>query len=118
MRLLNFEYHGIGVWPEIGLAKVTSYVFVCCCTRVRAHVPVVIVLTHLQVIAMLDDLEYDCFFQGQGRLFRLTGCFTPQWDIKTWSNVVCTRRRDPLLSVLESFRATPATLYALSAPSV
>ena len=25
---------------------------------------------------------------------------------------------DPLLSVLESFRATPATLYALSAPSV
>jgi hypothetical protein len=69
------------------------------------------------VIAMLDDLEYDCFFQGQGRLFRLTGCFTPQWDIKIWSNVVCTRRSDPLLSVLESFRATLAR-YAVSASSV
>ncbi len=67
---------------------------------------------------MLDELEYDCYFQGQGRLFRLTGCFDAQWEIKTWSNVVCTRRRDPLLDVLESFRATSASLYALAVPFV
>ncbi len=24
VRLLNFEYHGIGVWPEVGLEKVSS----------------------------------------------------------------------------------------------
>jgi len=26
VRLLNFEYHGIGVWPEVGLERVRSFV--------------------------------------------------------------------------------------------
>lgn len=44
--------------------------------------------------------------QGQGRVFRLTGCWHPKLELWEWSNVLCTRRTDPFRDVLEkSFRA-------------
>jgi hypothetical protein len=53
---------------------------------------------------MLDDSGYDCFFMGNGRLFRITGCWAPDLEFKGWSNVMCTRRGDELLQVFEGYR--------------
>lgn len=74
--MLSFEYHSVGLWKNLSLKA---------------------------VVALLDDVGYDCWFQGQRRLFRITGCYVPQWETKAWSNVVCANRRDSYHSVLTQY---------------
>lgn len=67
--VITFEYHFLGVWPQYQLADVA---------------------------VKLGGLNYVCYYSGQigaeGSLARLTGCFTPVYEMHDWSNVVCVRR--------------------------
>ena len=61
IRSIIFEYHGIGPW-----------------------------LNHLlqNVVNMMDGYGLDCYFQGNGRLWRLTGCWDNAYESHWWSNVM------------------------------
>ena len=48
--------------------------------------------------------QLDCFWAGQGILFPITRLWDPRYDaVKDWSNVVCAKRKDVWLDVLNSF---------------
>eukprot|EP00543_Licmophora_paradoxa_P011052 CAMPEP_0202476622 /NCGR_PEP_ID=MMETSP1360-20130828/93515_1 /ASSEMBLY_ACC=CAM_ASM_000848 /TAXON_ID=515479 /ORGANISM="Licmophora paradoxa, Strain CCMP2313" /LENGTH=1218 /DNA_ID=CAMNT_0049103835 /DNA_START=54 /DNA_END=3708 /DNA_ORIENTATION=+ len=75
-RYLEFEYHGIGPWVDQKLEDAVSF---------------------------LDDLGFTCYFLGQGRLFRLTGCWIDNFEIHRWSNVGCVHRLERhWLAIMES----------------
>jgi hypothetical protein len=59
--VIEFEYHGIGSWANESIHE---------------------------TINLLHDLgRYECFWQGSGKLSRLLpGC---DYEIRTWSNLVC-----------------------------
>jgi hypothetical protein len=64
-------------------------------------------LTKLETIIQdLAKMSYVCYFQGQGRLFRLTGCWTDLYEINRWSNIACVKRKDIWYSVMENHRVT------------
>eukprot|EP01039_Chlorochromonas_danica_P002374 gene2374-2606_t len=68
VRVLIFEYHKIYPWNEFALANV---------------------LTSLQAY------DFDCYFQGQGRLWKITGnCWHEKYEFHEWSNVMCFQRND------------------------
>ena len=58
-----FEYHGIGLWKDLTLERV------------------------------VDELDtsygYVCYLGGRPTLTRLTGCSSPEYEFKWWSNVLC-----------------------------
>ncbi|KDD77127.1 hypothetical protein H632_c13p3 [Helicosporidium sp. ATCC 50920] len=74
VRLLSFEYHGVGFWPK---------------TRLRG------------VVQWLAGLDYVCYFDGQPHLARLTGCWDEAYEFHDWSNVVCVQRDSSLYARLE-----------------
>lgn len=74
--MLSFEYHMVGLWKDLSLKA---------------------------VVTLLDEAGYDCWFQGQRRLFRVTGCYVPQWEFQAWSNVVCARRGDTYHGILGKY---------------
>ena len=57
------------------------------------------------VIRFLDRRDYECFFEGKGRVWPLSGsCWHWRYDHWTaWSNVVCVRRGDEWLATLATF---------------
>lgn len=66
VHLLYFEYNKIGLWRSIDLQE---------------------------TVALLDLLDYGCFFAGQPTLTSISGsCWDPAYEIKYWSNVVCAYR--------------------------
>ncbi|CAF1220708.1 unnamed protein product [Adineta steineri] len=67
IRILIFENHGIGTW------KTTSL---------------------LTVIEFLSKEGFICYMLGKTGLARLTNCWSPAFDIKRWSNVLCVHREE------------------------
>jgi len=95
-RMIEFEYHAIGVWGP-GSDKVQLK----------------------QVVDALDAAGYSCYLQGKdGTLVNLTGtCWSPEYEMSTWSNVLCTLRGDVWHAAAESMCAwktgyTPRVLLA------
>ena len=77
VEYLEFEYNFMGMWEE----------------------------QHLyDIVEMLDQNEFTCYFSGVKRLWRITGCWMLYFDVHTWSNVACVnRKRVPrLASKMES----------------
>ena len=70
VRLLLFEYNGIGMWPSTNL---------------------------YQVIAELGERNYMCYKIGRTGILPLTGCWSPKFEIKFWSNVLCLSIREQRL---------------------
>mmetsp|Transcript_37651 Transcript_37651/g.118658 ORF Transcript_37651/g.118658 Transcript_37651/m.118658 type:complete len:343 (-) Transcript_37651:6132-7160(-) len=64
--VVQFEYHGIGLWKTATLKN---------------------------VIESMDGQGYTCFFDGRRHLTRITGCWSPHFEFHDWSNVVCGNRR-------------------------
>ncbi|WIA15607.1 hypothetical protein OEZ85_002234 [Tetradesmus obliquus] len=80
--ILQFEYHGIGVWgtsPEFTLKA---------------------------VVKDLELLGYICYFEGK-LLTRLTGCWSDAFEVKGWSNVVCVTSTKPVQAVLRAYSLAP-----------
>ena len=80
VRVLEFEYHGIGLWKRERALKDT--------------------------IAQLHGIGYTCFWQGNfGCLAPLSPpCWNDRFERKVWSNVVCAAE-PPLVSELMSITA-------------
>lgn len=74
VRVLIFEYHENCPWAMTSLKK---------------------------KINQLAELEYDCYFEGTKRVWKLTGCWDPLYEIYGWANVICVRRGDVWHNVLE-----------------
>ncbi|UJR18068.1 hypothetical protein I4U23_004968 [Adineta vaga] len=72
VKILLFEYHGIGMWSQTSL---------------------------FQVITNLDKKGYICYQLGKTGLFQLTSCWSSKFEKKVWSNVLCLSRRESKLMV-------------------
>jgi FkbM family methyltransferase len=84
IRMVSFEYHKNCPWP----------------------------LTTLEsVIYDLALMNYICYYQGQGRLFRITGCWDDLYEMNMWSNIVCIKRHDIWYKVLEKYRVNGKMAY-------
>jgi hypothetical protein len=76
VRILEFEYHMHRAWKATSLEA---------------------------VVARLDAHGYDCFFENSASLTRLTGCWHGNFEIRGWSNVICTLRTEvAVMGVLNS----------------
>ena len=56
-----------------------------------------------------NGLSFTCYWAGQRRLWRITGCWMRYYDVHTWANVACVNRRlvPKLASRMEAvFRTT------------
>lgn len=75
VRCVIFEYHAVGHWES----------------------------TQLQTV--LQDLEaadFECYFQGQGRLWKITdGCWHANYEFHDWSNVMCIQKQDSWLKIVQ-----------------
>eukprot|EP00557_Chaetoceros_sp_GSL56_P014739 CAMPEP_0176485872 /NCGR_PEP_ID=MMETSP0200_2-20121128/5271_1 /TAXON_ID=947934 /ORGANISM="Chaetoceros sp., Strain GSL56" /LENGTH=515 /DNA_ID=CAMNT_0017882545 /DNA_START=26 /DNA_END=1573 /DNA_ORIENTATION=- len=73
VEYLEFEYNWMGSWKN----------------------------QHLyDVIEMLDDVDFTCYWAGNQKLWRLTGCWQLYFDVHAWSNVACVnRKRVPRLAM-------------------
>lgn len=80
VRCIIFEYHQHCPWPKTPLFQL---------------------IKDLHVAA-----GYVCYFEGQGRLFRLTGNHNPLFEIHHWSNVICVQKHDIWYGVLEKYKVT------------
>jgi hypothetical protein len=80
-RIIEFEYHNIGMWGP-GSDKVQLK----------------------QLVDTLDAAGYSCYLQGKdGTLVDLTGtCWSPEYEMYTWSNVLCLLRSDVWHAAAES----------------
>lgn len=78
VRVLIFEYHRFPPWGQYALAAVKDE---------------------------LAGLGFECYFQGQGRLWRITGegCWSPRFEFHEWSNVMCVQRQDLWHQTLQQF---------------
>lgn len=48
------------------------------------------------------EANYDCYFIGQMRLWKVTGCWHPLWETKVRSNVMCLLRQDAWHTLAEN----------------
>ncbi|CAF1090302.1 unnamed protein product [Rotaria magnacalcarata] len=70
IRLMIFEYHGVGMWSTTTLEK---------------------------VVHNLDRQGYACYQLGRTGILRLTNCWAPIFERKMWSNVLCISRSERIL---------------------
>jgi FkbM family methyltransferase len=76
VRILEFEYHVHRAWRATSLEA---------------------------VVARLDALGMDCFFENLASLTRLTGCWHGSYEVRGWSNVVCAlRSEEAVMGVLHA----------------
>ena len=76
-RSISFEYHSIGLWPSLKLKDAVN---------------------------LLAQYDYDCFFEGSGRLWRITSsCWDEQYEFHVWSNVLCMLRGDIWHETIDKF---------------
>jgi hypothetical protein len=56
----------------------------------------------------MDSYGYDCYFQGSGRLWKITGenCWVNIYEFHHWSNIMCVRREDIWYQTLQPFVVT------------
>jgi methyltransferase, FkbM family len=45
------------------------------------------------VIEMLDEIGFTCYWAGKQKLWRVTGCWQLYFDVHTWSNLACANRK-------------------------
>jgi hypothetical protein len=67
----------------------------------------------------LDDIGFTCYWAGKGELWRITGCWQPQFRGAYWSNVACANRQlaPSLLRIMESiFQKTVSTTLHPKSP--
>lgn len=62
---LEFEFHQVGPWANYSL---------------------------LDAVEMLDEQGFTCYWEGKRRLYRITKCWSEQYNEHFWSNVVCVNR--------------------------
>eukprot|EP01033_Poteriospumella_lacustris_P008222 gene8222-5923_t len=86
VRLVAFEYHEYPPWDKYSLR---------------------------QTVDWFDSMDYDCFFQGQGRIWQLTRCWDAQYEFHGWSNVQCVLRDDPWFLALQPFVVQHAHLATI-----
>jgi FkbM family methyltransferase len=65
VEYLEFEYHKYEPWDKYPLSS---------------------------AIYPLDWLDFTCYWAGPDKLWRITGCYRPQYDGHGWSNVACVNR--------------------------
>jgi FkbM family methyltransferase len=51
-----------------------------------------------EVVDKMDFLGFTCYLTWEGALFRLTGCWAPEFEFNGWANVMCANRRDDVAS--------------------
>jgi FkbM family methyltransferase len=73
VRMLLFENHGIGAWTTTSL---------------------------LSVIESLNSKGFICHMLGKTGMARITDCWSPVFDVRHWSNVLCVHRREKRLRSL------------------
>jgi hypothetical protein len=61
-RYLEFEYHSQKPWNQVNLST---------------------------AVAILETQEFVCYYAGEQKLWRLTGCFQEYMNVHRWSNVAC-----------------------------
>ena len=76
VRCVIFEYHGVGPWLTYFLRDIVNE---------------------------FDKFEMDCYFQGNGRLWPLSGCWNDAYEFHWWSNVMCIKRDDPYHAAVNDF---------------
>jgi FkbM family methyltransferase len=91
-RYLEFEYHG--VWAKEHLLK--------------------------DAVDLLEEMQFVCYFAGQGRLFKVTGasCWLDDlYEIRMWSNIACVHRSEHAwLEIMEqTFHDTLVPPYTTTA---
>lgn len=59
-------------------------VLLCC------HVTLQVLLQ--PIVGHLDELGFTCFLESSVQLFLLSRCWSPAYEWKTWSNVICVNR--------------------------
>ena len=86
IRVVRFEYNCVGPWRNVEL-KI--------------------------IIQEFDSFDYDCFFEGQERLWYISGkCWHDSWEFKQWSNVMCVNRNDPWIEVARKYLVTKQSLLS------
>jgi FkbM family methyltransferase len=66
VEYLEFEYNWMGSWKK----------------------------QHLyDVIEMLDEIGFTCYWAGKQQLWRVTGCWQLYFDVHTWSNLACANQK-------------------------
>lgn len=90
IRMLVFEYHSECPWGRTSLKAVVG--------RLSAA-----------------SYSYDCYFEGTGRLWKLTdGCWHDLYEIRQWSNVMCLLRGDIWHTIAEAqFRVMASNATAI-----
>lgn len=86
-RVVIFEYHRNGEWG-----------------RWKEGV------TLEKSINELDKWGYDCYWQGNARLWPITGCYHAKYETHNWSNVMCVLRGDFYHNAVQSLVVDPHTL--------
>lgn len=85
VRVIKFEYQPLGPWDSYQLGD---------------------------VVDDLDGLGYDCYFEADHRVVRLTGCWHEDFEFHVWSTVTCVVRGDPWRWVMEDYRIDPVAAPA------
>ena len=81
IRSIIFEYHYVGLWNN---------------TKLEAN------------IRDLDLYGYDCYFEGQDRLWYITRtCWNSLYEFHQWSNVICILKNDIWNIDIEPYIVTP-----------
>jgi hypothetical protein len=70
IRMIIFENHRVGAWETTSL---------------------------LEVIESLNSYGLTCYMIGKTGIARLTNCWSPLFDVKKWSNILCVHRREERL---------------------
>jgi len=84
IRSIIFEYHNLGLWSGTKLEM---------------------------TIKDLDYYGYDCYFEGQNRLWYITGtCWNSLYEFHQWSNVICILRNDIWNTDIASYVVTPSKI--------
>ena len=82
VEYLEFEYNWMGSWAKVHL---------------------------LDVVEMLDETGFTCYWAGIDILWRITDCWQSFYDIHAWSNVACVNRNtvpDLAIKMEEKFKSS------------
>jgi len=109
VEYLEFEYNWMGSWTHQHLYDVVSYL--------DGSGKIYEAANDGESETDSDSdarLSFTCYWAGQKRLWRITGCWMRYYDIHTWANVACVNRRlvPKLAANMEAvFRTTLSESY-------